>query len=132
MGRGLLQTHLDAFDTVGAHIAGKRREGYNNQYEYADAIKSTYGYIFFLPTSVHAGIPGAAETEAGTVQRADHILRVDKIPSASHITQLLDGITPEDFSAVFNAGMRIFFNRYVFETWEDFIGFVGQDDEPDR
>jgi hypothetical protein len=31
----------------------------------------------------------------------------------------------------FFAGMRIFFNRYVFETWEDFIGFVGQDDEPD-
>jgi hypothetical protein len=31
----------------------------------------------------------------------------------------------------FFAGMRIFFNRYVFATWEDFIGFVGQDDEPD-
>jgi hypothetical protein len=31
----------------------------------------------------------------------------------------------------FFAGMRIFFNRYVFETWEDFIGFVGRDDEPD-
>jgi hypothetical protein len=31
----------------------------------------------------------------------------------------------------FFAGMRIFFNRYVFETREDFIGFVGQDDEPD-
>jgi hypothetical protein len=31
----------------------------------------------------------------------------------------------------FFAGMRIFFNRYVFETWEDFIGFVGHDDEPD-
>jgi hypothetical protein len=30
----------------------------------------------------------------------------------------------------FFAGMRIFFNRYVFTTWEDFIGFVGQDDEP--
>jgi hypothetical protein len=31
----------------------------------------------------------------------------------------------------FFAGMRIFFNRYVFETWKDFIGFVGHDDEPD-
>jgi hypothetical protein len=30
----------------------------------------------------------------------------------------------------FFAGMRIFFNRYVFAAWEDFIGFVGQDDEP--
>jgi len=27
--------------------------------------------------------------------------------------------------------MRIFFNRYLFESWEEFIGFVGQDDEPD-
>jgi hypothetical protein len=31
----------------------------------------------------------------------------------------------------FFAGMWIFFNRYVFQTWEDFIGFVGQEDEPD-
>jgi hypothetical protein len=31
----------------------------------------------------------------------------------------------------FFAGLRIFFNRYVFETWEEFIGFVAQDDEPD-
>jgi hypothetical protein len=39
MGRGLLPAHLDAFDAVGAHIADKRREGYDKQYEYADTIK---------------------------------------------------------------------------------------------
>jgi hypothetical protein len=31
----------------------------------------------------------------------------------------------------FFTGMRVFFNRYLFETWEEFIGFVGQDEEPD-
>jgi hypothetical protein len=36
---------------------------------------------------------------------AQTILRVDKIPSANHITRLLDGIDPENFSAVFNAGL---------------------------
>jgi len=30
----------------------------------------------------------------------------------------------------FFAGMRAFFNRYLFENWDAFIGFVGQDDDP--
>jgi hypothetical protein len=31
----------------------------------------------------------------------------------------------------FFAGMRMFFDRYLFETWEEFIGFIDPDDEPD-
>ena len=31
----------------------------------------------------------------------------------------------------FFGGMRVFINRYLYETWEEFIGFIGQDDEPD-
>jgi hypothetical protein len=30
----------------------------------------------------------------------------------------------------FFAGMRFIFNRYLFESWEAFIGFVAQDDDP--
>ncbi|MDR1105900.1 MAG: hypothetical protein LBL44_06045, partial [Treponema sp.] len=52
MGVGLLQTHLDTFDTVGAHIADKRREGYDKQYEYADALKGAYGIFFFQHPSM--------------------------------------------------------------------------------
>jgi hypothetical protein len=28
-------------------------------------------------------------------------------------------------------GLRFIFDRYVFETWEEFIGFVMPEDEPD-
>ena len=66
MGRGLLQAHLEAFDKVGAGIVDTRREGYDKQYEYSDAIKGAYG-IFFFRHTIYAGIPRATETEAGTV-----------------------------------------------------------------
>jgi hypothetical protein len=52
MGTGLLQAHLEAFDTVGASIADERREGYDKQYEYADAIKGAYGIFFFQHPSM--------------------------------------------------------------------------------
>jgi hypothetical protein len=38
---------------------------------------------------------------------AQIILRVKKTPSANHLTRLLDGIAPENFSAVFNAGLQL-------------------------
>jgi hypothetical protein len=38
---------------------------------------------------------------------AQTILKVQKIPSANHLTRLLDGIAPEKFSAVFNAGLQL-------------------------
>jgi hypothetical protein len=31
----------------------------------------------------------------------------------------------------FFAGLRMIFSRYLFQTWEDFIGFVTMEDEPD-
>jgi hypothetical protein len=52
MGRGLLQAHLEAFDKVGAGVADKRREGYDKQYDYADAIKGAYGIFFFQHPSM--------------------------------------------------------------------------------
>ena len=47
MGVGLLRAHLESFDAVGSGIADKRRDGYDKQYEYADAIKGAYGIFFF-------------------------------------------------------------------------------------
>jgi hypothetical protein len=104
MGRGLLQVHLDAFDTVGAHIADKRREGYDKQYEYADALKGAYGIFFFQhPSMLEYPERLKRKNERSNAQT---ILRVNKIPSANHITRLLDEIAPENFSAVFNAGCK--------------------------
>jgi hypothetical protein len=104
MGRGLLQAHLEAFDRIGARIADKRREGYDKQYEYADAIKGVYGVFFFQ----HPSILEYQERLKRKNERcnAQTILRVNKIPGANHLTRLLDETAVEHFSAVFNAGLQ--------------------------
>jgi hypothetical protein len=95
---------LEAFDRIGARIADKRREGYDKQYEYADAIKGAYGIFFFQ----HPSMLEYQERLKRKNERcnAETILRVKKIPSANHLTRLLDGIDPGNFSAVFNAGLQ--------------------------
>jgi hypothetical protein len=104
MGRGLLQTHLEAFDKVGAGIADERREGYDKQYEYADGIKGAYGIFFFQ----HPSMLEYQERLKHKKERsnAETILKVGKIPSANHLTRLLDNINPGDFTEVFNEGLR--------------------------
>jgi hypothetical protein len=104
MGRGLLQAHLEAFDKVGAGIADERREGYDKQYEYADAIKGAYGIFFFQ----HPSMLEYQERLKHKKERsnAETILKVRKIPSANHLTRLLDAINPGDFTGVFDEGLR--------------------------
>ena len=105
MGQGLLQTHLEAFDKVGAGIADRRREGYDKQYEYADAIKGAYGIFFFQ----HPSMLEYQERLKRKKERcnAETILKVGKIPSANHITRLVDSIQPGEFGAVFDAGLAV-------------------------
>ena len=103
MGRGLLKTHLEAFDKIGAVIVDERREGYDKQYEYADAIKGAYGVFFFQH-------PSMLEYQERLKQKkersnAETILKVRKIPCGNHMTRLLDEIPPNDFSGVFNEGL---------------------------
>ena len=103
MGRGLLQAHLEAFDKVGAGVADGRREGYDKQYEYSDAIKGAYGVFFFQH-------PSMLEYQERLKQKkgrsnAETILRVGKIASANHLTRLIDAIKPGDFAGVFNEGL---------------------------
>ena len=90
MGKGLLQAHLEAFDRVGAGVADKRREGYDKQYEYSDAIKGAYGVFFFQ----HPSMLEYQERLKKKQERsnAETILRVRKIPSANHLTRLIDTI----------------------------------------
>lgn len=104
MGRGLLQTHLEAFDKVGAGITDERRKGYDKQYEYADAIKGAYGIFFFQ----HPSMLEYQERLRQKQERcnAQTILKVRKIPSANHMTRLMDKIKPGDFAEVFNEGLR--------------------------
>ena len=83
MGRGLLQVHLEAFDKVGEGIADKRREGYDKQYEYSDAIKGAYGIFFFQ----HPSMLEYQERLKRKQERcnAETILKVGKIHSANHL-----------------------------------------------
>ena len=105
MGRGLLQAHLEAFDKIGAGKVDTRREGYDKQYEYADAIKGAYGIFFFQ----HPSMLEYQERLKRKKERcnAETILKVRKIPSANHITRLLDNIQPGDFGEVFDAGLAV-------------------------
>ena len=103
MGRGLLQAHLEAFDKIGAGVADNRREGYDKQYEYADAIKGAYGIFFFQhPSMLEYQDRLKRKTERSN---AETILRVRKIPSANHVTRLLDDMKASDFSGAFDEGL---------------------------
>src|SRR5215469_353 len=103
MGLGLLRTHLDAFDVIGSGIADRRREGYDKQYEYADAIKGAYGVFFFQHPSMLDYQERLKKKERSNVET---ILRVNKIPSNNQITRLLDGIQSDTFTPVFNHGLE--------------------------
>ena len=104
MGWGLLQAHLDAFDKIGEGIVDNRREGYDKQYDYADAIKGAYGVFFFQ----HPSMLEYQDRLKHQMQRsnAETILRVKKIPSANHITRLLDVMEPGGFSEAFDEGFN--------------------------
>ena len=103
MGSGLLQAHLEAFDKIGAGITDTRREGYDKQYEYSDAIKGAYGIFFFQ----HPFMLEYQERLKRKQERsnAETILNVRKIPSGNHLTRLLDTIEPKEFGDVFDQGL---------------------------
>ena len=104
MGEGLLKAHLESFDAIGAGINDRRREGYDKQYEYADAIKGAYGVFFFQ----HPSMLDYQERLKKKKERSnvETILRVNKIPSNNQITRLLDGIQSGTFTPAFNHGLE--------------------------
>jgi hypothetical protein len=105
MGIGLLKAHLEAFGKVGVGVADEQREGYDKQYEYTVVIKGEYGIFFFQ----HPSMLEYQERLKHKKERcnAETILKVGKIPSANHLTRLLDNVNPGDFAEVFNVGLRI-------------------------
>jgi len=95
---------LEAFDAIGAGITDQRREGYDKQYEYADAIKGVYGVFFFQhPSMLEYQERLKKKNERSNVQT---ILRVNKIPNNNQITRLLDDIKSETFAPVFEQGLE--------------------------
>ena len=104
MGVGLLKAHLEAFDVIGTAVNDHRRNGYDKQYEYADAIKGAYGIFFFQhPSMLEYQERLKKKHERSNVET---ILRVNKIPSNNQITRLLDGIPSGAFAEVFKRGLE--------------------------
>jgi len=95
---------LEAFDAIGAGIKDQRREGYDKQYEYADAIKGAYGVFFFQhPSMLEYQERLKKKNERSNVQT---ILQVDKIPGNNQITRLLDDINSGTFAPAFEQGLE--------------------------
>ena len=81
MGVGLLKAHLEAFDAIGAGIVDKRRDVYDKQYEYADAIKGAYGIFFFQHPSM-LNYQERLKSKKGR-SNAETILRVNRSQAAT-------------------------------------------------
>jgi hypothetical protein len=105
MGRGLLKAHLQAFEGIGIKAeaglseAEKRRDGYNESYEYSDGLKSAYGIFFFQNPSMLE-----YQTKLKRKYRRSNmesVLGVKKIPCSNQITRLIDVVKPDLFKGVF-------------------------------
>ena len=96
---------MAALDKVGAGVADTRREGYDKQYDYADAIKGAYGLFLFQHQSMLA-YQELLEERKNHRSNVETILGVEKVPSANHLTRLLDKIEPGDFVDVFDEGLE--------------------------
>jgi hypothetical protein len=108
MGRGILRAQLRRFDEVGRRVEKKstweRREGFNRTYEYADAIKSTFGIFLFQHLSM---LSYQDSLNRGNQRKnAENILNVKEIPCNNQIKRLLDVIEPEEFDGNFKIGIE--------------------------
>ncbi|MDR1955984.1 MAG: hypothetical protein LBQ30_03940 [Treponema sp.] len=97
MGRGILAAELCRFEKTGKRVGenpiGKRREGFNLIYEFADAIKSAFGLFFFQHRSM---LSYQDSLDRGNQRKnAENILKVREIPCNNQITRLIDGIAPD-------------------------------------
>jgi hypothetical protein len=104
MGAGLLKAHLEAFDAIGTGIIDNRRDGYDKQYEYADAIKGAYGIFFFQHPSM-LNYQERLKIKNGR-SNVETVLRANKIPCNNQITRLLDVIPNNSFGPVFMSGLE--------------------------
>jgi hypothetical protein len=107
MGRGILAAQLSRFDEIGEqserNSAGKRWEGFNLTYTFADGIKSAFGLFLFQ----HLSMLSYRESLDRGKQRknAERILQVKDIPCNNPITRLLDRVEPCGFDENFKGGI---------------------------
>lgn len=109
MGKGIVVTHLKAFDEIGnvleRECEHKRREGFDYKYSYSDAIKAAYGVFFFQHPSL-LEYQERMKTKEGQCN-VQTILGLKEIPSSNQITRLLDSMSPGAFKIAFDAGLSL-------------------------
>jgi hypothetical protein len=104
MGRGIFNGMLGNLEASGNDLVDNRREGYDLKYKLNDALKSTLSVFFFQ----HPSMLDFQNKMKQKWKRSnlETVMRVKEIPSNVQITTLLDGISPDAVSGVFNKNLQ--------------------------
>ena len=115
MGRGIFNELLKNLESVGEHLTDKRREGFNRKYELADALKCAMSVFFFQ----HPSMLDFQTKMKQKMKRCnlETMMGVKEIPSSVQITNLLDTISPDTVSSIFNE------NLHVADRWDGLKDF---------
>jgi hypothetical protein len=117
MSRGRLVAELRRFEETGKKAGenpiGKRREGFNVTYAFADAIKSAFA-LFCFPHRSMLKFQDSLDQR----KNAEHILKVKEIPGNNQITRLIDGIAPGAFDGNFKEGLSLAEESGVLEQYQ--------------
>ena len=105
MGRGIFNGMLDNIEAAGEVLSDNRREGFNLSYKLTDALKCALSVFFFQ----HPSMLDFQQKMKEKLKRnnLESIMGVKEIPSNVQITALLDGISPDSLSGVFNENLHV-------------------------
>jgi hypothetical protein len=104
MGRGIFNKLVKNLETAGESLADKRREGFDLKYKLSDALKSALSVFFFqYPSLLDFQVKMKQKWKRDNLET---VMGVTKIPSNVQVTMLLDEISPESISGVFNENLR--------------------------
>jgi hypothetical protein len=104
MGRGIFSGMLKNLETAGEILVDSRREGFDLKYKLSDALKSALSVFFFQ----HPSMLDFQNKMKQKWKRSnlETMMGVKEIPSNVQITTLLDGISPDSISKVFNEHLQ--------------------------
>jgi hypothetical protein len=115
MGRGVFSGMLKNLEAAGENVVDKRREGFDLKYRLTDALKCAFSVFFFQhPSMLDFQLRMKQKCKRSNLET---MMRVKEIPSNVQITALLDGISPDSVSGVFNE------NLHEADKWEGLKGF---------
>ena len=104
MGRGIFNGMLNNLEEAGGGISDTRREGFDLKYQLSDALKCAMSVFFFQhPSMLDFQVRMKQKWKRSNLET---MMKVKEIPSNVQITTLLDGISPDSVSGVFNRNLQ--------------------------